>query len=399
MERMKQFSWLTGVLISLFFISGCAYQTHALKKQQMVQEWDKSTAQAKLTMVRDLLDRDQIQEAKKIIAECRNVDPDNPESCFLAARVQIAEGRNEAAMQSLQKSVELDQQQDEAWFALGILYQEQNQYDRALVCYRKALELQPAKIDYILGLVHLYSMEGDEKQALQLLEEKRKILPNRQELIIASADLAQRNGNPEEAIRLYKEAILQQGDNPQLLEALGICYLGQQQWKQAADVFEKQLELVDDQQKEHVLHWLALCLLQDGQYGKALTYYDRLSVLRREDPQVWLEMGQAALGAELPDRARYCGQKALRLQPAWMDAEVVIGGSLYMEKNYTRALQIFRRVGDDSQWEAFGYWMAGRCYQKLGNTALARSAFEKASKLSPDSPMTQMFMREMNSSL
>lgn len=397
MERIRQI--MVWAAAAVFVVAGCANQTQAQKKQDLKEQWGKDVGTANLPVVRDLLDHGRIDEAKKILKESYKTNSENPETHFLIARIHLAEGRDDKARQSLEKSLELDDQMEEAWFAMGILHQDKNGYDQALTCYQKALQLQPAKVEYILALMHLYTVKGQIQQARQLLEEKQKLLPYDPELIIASADLAQRSGDPEEAIRLYKEAILRQGNNPRLLEALGICYMARQQWRQAADVFDKLLHTQQDHSQEHILGWLAFCSLQAGQYGKALNYYDRLSIQRREDPQVWLEMGQAALGAEEPDRARYCGEKALQLQPAWTDAEVVIGCALYMKKNYAGAVQVFQKICQNPQWEAFGWWMAGRCYQQLGQNALARSAFEKASQLKPDSPMMQMLMGEGNNTL
>ena len=394
MERFQKYGFPAMIAAGLIFLSGCAYQSHAQKKQQMVEAWDKSTVRAKLPVVRDLLDRNQIDDAQKILMECLKADPERAEVHYLIARVHLAEGRDALAVQSLRKSLELDPQQDEAWFGLGVLQQEKNDYDKAQDSFQHALDIQPAKIEYILALTHLYTVKGQPEEADRFLQEKRKLLPYEPDLIVAAADQAQQKGQTEEAIRLYKEAVLRQGNNPQLLEALGICYMGQQQWTEAADVFEKLLNLQKEtRDEEPVLHWLSFCSLQAGRYGKALNFYDRLSVSRRDDPQIWLEMGQAALGADVPDRARYCGEKALQLQPSWADAEVVIACSMYMKKNYSGAVQIFQKVSQDSKWEAFGWWMAGRCYQQLGQNALARSAFEKASEINPESPMMKMFMK------
>lgn len=397
MERLRYFSGMAVLLACLYLLCGCSQMAHSQKKQQMVKTWEKTTAQAKLTTVRGLIDRGQMDEAKKVLSECMQADPDNPEGLFLIARVHLAEGRIETAHRYLEKSLALNEQQDEAWFAMGLVYQQQNHYEQAQVGVLKALELQPAKVDYILALVHLYTIQDQLDQAQRLLEEKQKLLPYEMELTMALADLMQRKSRPQEAIRLYKEAIYKQGANPRLLESLGVCYMSQQQWDQAADVFEKLLHTQkNDSMQEPVVGWLAFCSLQAGRYGKALTYYDQLSVSRRDDPQVWLEMGQAALGAESPERAVYCGQKALRLQPDWTDAEVVVGCGLYMQKSYSPAVEMFRKICQNPKWEAFGWWMAGRCYQQLGQNALARSAFEKAAHLEPKSPMLQKFMNEFD---
>ncbi len=396
MERFKIYILVVSItaLSGCILFSGCT--PYAERKQAMEQRWEKSAAQAKLPLVEQYLQEGRLKDAYKLLQKCLQADPHSADAHYLAGRLYLQEGRYASAAESFRTAVELKPGLHEAWFVLGILYQDQDRLDQARDCYGHALELQPARVDYILSLVHLYTIGEQIDQARQLLEEKRKKLPYDSDMLIASAELAQRQGNSEEAVQLYKEALLRQGNNPQILEGLGVCYMARQQWQPAADVFEKLLQTKQDLPQEHVLGWLAYCTLQAGQYGKALNWYDKLSVYRREDPQLWLEMGQAALGAEQAGRARQCAQKALQYQPAWTDAEVVIGCALYMDRKYSEAVRVFQKVSRDSQWEAFGWWMAGRCYQQLGQNAQARNAFEKASQIKPDSPMMQLIMGEGN---
>ena len=159
------------------------------------------------------------------------------------------------------------------------------------------------------------------------------------------------------------------------MEALGVCFMAHKQWTEAAEVFDKLLELNKNKTESHVLNWAAVCSLQAHRYSKALKLYDRLSVLRRDDPRVWLEMGHAALGADMPDRARYSAEKALQLDPGWNDAQVVLGCALYAERKYEKSADIFEKLRDDQQWESMAWWMSGRCYQQMGNEAMAQNAF------------------------
>ena len=392
MERMKSIAMLPALTAALWLLGGCASSNYQRSKQEMVQNWGKSSVQSSAAAIGTMLDRGEIEEAKKALVKCVQAAPDDPKVNFLLARVHLAEGRTNAAQFCLEKTVEADAEMDEAWFALGLIAQEQGNNLRAGECFQKAVQLQPLRVEYILALSHLYLNEGQTEEARQLIEEKRKQLPYNEDLLLTAAELSRRSGDSERAVILYKEALWKQGDNTRVLEALGLCLMDRQEWKQAAEVFEKLYRLLEDaRQQESILHWLGYCSLQGGQYGQALKWYDRLSVLRREDPQVWLEMGQAALGADLPDRAAYCGQKALQIQPDLMEAEVVVACSLYLKKNYTDAIPLFQKICRDSKWEAFGWWMSGLCYQHLGQNALARGAFEKASRLSPESPLIRLF--------
>lgn len=391
MERNKTRILFLALAAVCWFGSGCA-ATHAQKKEQMMKAWEKSSVGPNLAAVRDLLDRGEVEEAKKVLAKCMQVEPDHPEVNYLLARVHLAEGRLSAAQGCLQKALEQAPQMDEAWFALGMTAMDQGETDTALESLQKAVELKPLQVDYILTLSHFYVRQGQIQQARELIENKRKLLPSDPDLLLTAADLAHRGGDAEQAAAAYKEALWRQPENPRVLEAVGLYYMDNQQWSQAAELFEKLYPVqTEDARRQVVLRWLGYCSLQAGHYAAALKWYDQLSVLCREDPQVWLEMGQAALGADLPDRALYCGQKALHLQPGLTEAQVVTACALYWKKKYAEAVPVFQQICQDAKWEAFGWWMSGLCYQRLGQNALARSAFEKAGRLNPDSPLMRLF--------
>lgn len=391
MER-KKWPILLLILTALCWVgNGCAV-SQAQKKQQMVKEWEKSSVGPNLAAVRDLLDRGEIGEARTLLAKCLQAAPDHPEVHYLLARLHLAEGRLSEAQTCLRKALAQSPRMDEAWFVLGMTALDQGNLEEAFESIQKAVELKPLQVEYILTLSHLYVRQGQTEQALAMIESKRKQLPSDPDLLLTAADLAHRSGDSQQASAYYKEALWRQGENPRVLETVGLYYMDRQQWSQAAELFEKLLRMQSQPEpRQVVLRWLGSSTLQDGKYAEALKWYDQLSVLCREDPQVWLEMGQAALGADLPDRALYCGQKALQLQPGWTDAQVVTACALYLKNNYADAVPVFQTICQDSRWEAFGWWMSGLCYQRLGHNALARSAFEKASQLNPDSPLIRRF--------
>ncbi len=392
MERTKR-TILLLILAGVCSIwSGCAASGRTSKKEQMLKAWEKSSIGPNLAAVRRLLEQGQVEEAKKLLAKSFQAEPDHPEANYLLARVHLAEGRLPAAQACLKKAVDGAPQMDEAWFALGLTALEQGRLEEAAESLGKAVELKPLQVEYILTLSHCYVRQGRIEQAVDLIETKRRTLPFDTDLLLTAADLAQRSSDGERAAALYKEALWRQGDNPRVLEAVGLHYMDRQLWVPAAELFEKLFLIQTGQERRQMtLRWLSYCTLQAGRYAAALKWYDELSVLRRDDPQVWLEMGQAALGADLPDRALYCGQKALQLQPGLTEAQVVTACAFYLKNNYAEAVAVFQKVCHDSKWEAFGWWMSGLCYQRLGQNALARSAFEKASQLNPDSPLIRLF--------
>jgi tetratricopeptide (TPR) repeat protein len=130
-----------------------------------------------------------------------------------------------------------------------------------------------------------------------------------------------------------------------------------------------------------------------GEYGRAVTYYDKLSVRQRDNEEVWLQMARAALGAGAAKRAAACASRALSLRPGWSDAIAVRGCAQYLESDYDAAIKTFSRVTASRKMGGFAWLMSGRCYQQLGRKDLADIAYDKASRLNPDSRLAGLLSK------
>lgn len=389
MERLGYKTVLALLTAGLALTVGCS--PYAERKAAMESHWDKSSARAKLPMAEEYLRQGQLKDAYKLLGKCLQADPELATAHFLMGRVCLAQGQTAAAEESFGRAATLDPALDEAWFALGMMAQDREAFEAAATHYRKALELKPLRTDYILRMVYLYDLQGQTAAAQELLETSIEKLPSEVDLLLAQAEMVQRRGEYEQAAALLQRARLQSNNNPHVLELLGTCYMSQQEWSQAEKVFEELLQTPDLKGYETILQWTATCSLNAGHYSRALKYFDQLSVYRREDPALWLAMAQAALGAQLPARGLQCAEKALSLQPGWAEALAVQGCAYYMEKQYAQAAAVFERLDRDEKWNAFGWWMSGRCYRQLGQVAKAQQAFQKASALDPNGRLMKMF--------
>ena len=127
--------------------------------------------------------------------------------------------------------------------------------------------------------------------------------------------------------------------------------------------------------------------MNGGQYGRAVNCYSQLSVEERDNADIWVKMGQAALGAGAPKRAFTCGQKALALQPGYTDAIALIGCAQYTGGDYTAALRSFGRIAADKKNAGFSWLMRARCYEQLGQTSKAERAYKRAREINPRSEL------------
>ncbi|HEY5138424.1 MAG TPA: hypothetical protein VIJ25_03780, partial [Methylococcales bacterium] len=114
------------------------------------------------------------------------------------------------------------------------------------------------------------------------------------------------------------------------------------------------------------------------QYGGAMTSYSKLNAKERDSAQIWLRMGQAALGSGDAERAYICSERALAIQPDFTDAIAIKGSAEYLKKNYADAVKSFEQIARDPKHESFAWTMLSKCYEHLGDSEKAKQAAEKA---------------------
>ncbi len=385
---------LTALLLTVCLLAiagGC--ESYAEKKEAAYSRWHKATAQAKIPVARELFENNKLDEAEKTIAQCIAADPEMPQAHILMGEIHFAYGRLSQAHDSFSKAVDLDPKLDQAWFSLGTLSRQQHQPTDALRCYRRAMSIKPAQTEYITAVVEIYAAQGDYEEALELLEEKIAQFPSDATLKVAAADIHNRLGQTDRAIGLYSQALMHKTGDRHITETLGYCYITKQQWKEAVETFESLLKGADLEQKQACLQIMAMCSMNDGQYSRAFSYFDKLSVDQRDSAELWLQMGQAALGADSSHRAAACARRALALRPGWPDAIAVQGCSLYLSQDYTAAIKIFRKITADDKLAGFAWLMTGRCYQQLGQIEPADKAYEKAVNLNSESQLVTLLTK------
>ena len=379
----------------LMLVPGCG-KSHAEKKQAMVQHWEKTTAEAQLPAIENLLKQGQVQKAKKELAKCIKGNPEMPEAYVLVGRIHFLEGRNELARQAFEQAIKLDQELDQAWHFLGSLAVLEKDYEGALENFQKAIKLMPSKTEHILSLCDVYLETDQLEKALTVVNQTLSDQPKNLELELLKAQIYQLLGQPDQAIRIYEQAQLMHGDLPQILESSGYAYIAQDQWPKAAEKFALLIQQYTEADPRYnvTVRSLAQCLLNSKQYGQALFWYDKLSLIERDDAEIWLDMAQAALGLDDPKRASYCAVNALKSKPSWPKAYAVLGSARYMQGLYEQSLQAFYKITDDSELAAFAWFMSGRCYQRLGQNRQANAACEKAEQLDPSNELIASFMKK-----
>jgi tetratricopeptide (TPR) repeat protein len=365
---------------------GC--ESHSESKKLAQKRWEKASAGIKLNLAQQEYENNCFDEAEKVVSECVIADPDNAQAHLLYGKLLLAEDKGTDAERELRLAVELDEELGEGWYWLGLATQGPEQSQQTLFYYNKALAINPTNVDYVLAVAETYTEQEKLEEAIKLLEEKIAAMPREISLKAAAADLMWRAGENERAIELYKQAMLMRGDDSPLGEALGYCYVFSGRWSEGAEVFNKLIEQCQDEQKKKLyLRVAAFCSVNCAQYDRAVNCYNELSVEERDDAEIWVKMGQAALGAGAAERAFMCGERALALQPGNVDAIALVGCAQYSMGDYTAAIKNFEKITSDEKNGGISWLMRARCYEQLGRKDEAGQAYKKALEIEPHSEL------------
>jgi tetratricopeptide (TPR) repeat protein len=264
--------------------------------------------------------RDAISLAEDMLAK----DPDNLDARRMLGRIylralsegQPGRGANQdnlrKAMEQFTKVTEKDPDDADSWVKLGHLYRMSNQTAEAEKAYNAALKAQPDNDDALTGLAMLYADAGDTKGAIEKLK-------------------AATNKNP----------------NEQTLTMLADQYEAVRDYKAAADVLRKALEMAPDNEK--IAAGLAADLAASEQYDEALKLYQQMAADEPRDPSFQMSIAEVYMAKHDLAKAREAMDKAKALDPHSREVRFGDAKLLQDEGKNDQALPILKSLLDETQ--------------------------------------------------
>lgn len=371
---------ISTIVISCLVLSGC----ESFKDKETAAElrWNKTSAEIKLKVARESFNNQRLDQAKKVVDECIKVAPEMGGAYLLAGEIELAKYNTTKAAEYFLNAIEHDSTLADAWFLLGYTAEQNSENEKAGKCYLEAHRLDKGNVKYILSVARAYISQGDYQQAKSFLEKNMRTGGNDTAMKITAANLCMKTGDYDDAIKYYRQAILLSNGDRTVMESLGYCYIAANRWEKAAGIFSKLSETSSD--TNQYLDILAICEMNSGQYAKAASRFDKVSADNRDNAQFWVKLGQAHLGGNSGMAAYACANRALKLEPAMLDARNLKIASLYIMKDYRECINSAEKVIENFSNCSFAWMMAGRSYEKLGNIEKAQNAYNQSLKLEPD---------------
>jgi len=185
------------------------------------------------------LEKGLLREAEAEFQQVLNSKPNDASIHEGLGKVAFRMDRFEEAERNFQRALQLNAGLWQAHNYLGVIYDRQGRYDDAIRQFQAAISLRPDEALLYNNLGMSLLIKGDPEKALRAFQEGAKIggIPPKMHNNLALALC--KVGRCREAL----EALKKSGDEASAYYRLGNIYLAQGKYKEAAESFEKAIEL------------------------------------------------------------------------------------------------------------------------------------------------------------
>jgi len=233
-------------------------------------------ADADLVMFNETHDNSWLERARHDAIRAQTLSPNRPEARIQIAKIQIATGQYQEAIQLLHHALEGDPASDDAYRVLGRAHLLSGNSQQALAAYQKAVDLGPRSWRNYNSLGAACLRLGRTSDAERALRKAIELEPQIDDNYTDLGDAYLQSGEFREAIGLYEKALKLNPDASNYSN-LGTAqfYLGQ--YQQSVAMFQKAIAL--DPKSEELMGNLADAYRWSRQPDKALAAYFHATIL------------------------------------------------------------------------------------------------------------------------
>lgn len=191
---------------------------------------------------------------------------DRPMSVHRArSQLLLKLGRAQEAIQALQRVVEVDPGDDQAWSSLAEGYRLANQPDQAVDALRMAIEARPGSVKNRLRLARMYRAAGQLDQALDLLIELEREAPQNSDVAFELGRVHEDRRQHQRALHHFERAIQLNNKSAAAHFHAGMVLKALKAYGKAANMFRQAADL--NPNDSDALHQLAAVQALDLVHG------------------------------------------------------------------------------------------------------------------------------------
>lgn len=218
--------------------------------------------------------RQELNEAKRLIIQCVNLDDTYAESFRMLGLYHEACGQHGKAEELYNAALKLNQKSPVILNNLGCLKLESDDLDEALKCFKLAIEVDPNYKFSIHNLGYINTLKKEDDKALILYERALEIDEDYVMAILKVGSIEYRRGEFKSAEMRFRKIISLEKDNVMAFYNLGLLTYKQNKTEDAISFFKKAISINPKHLKSYTK--LAAIMIEQGKHDEATLYYKKL---------------------------------------------------------------------------------------------------------------------------
>ena len=333
-------------------------------------------------------------EAERALTEALDIAP-VPSAFVLLGTVSREKGDLSRAIQVLEQAQEVEPDNEDAVFQLGLCYLEKNWPKRALDCFQQALEKNPKRLEF--------------QEAVRLLERRRRYSLPRVDGAGAEkyrqAEDEVSRGSLRRALGLYRQASALEPKNSTIRISFALLAASLGLWKEAIAACREVLAgEPEDVVAAAACSTLSEALRAEGKPGEATRFVREFldkhpSKTAQAVGYYELATNMAESGEDLDTALDYAG-RALAAAPDELKPYplAALGWVHYKRQEFDRAIECLRRSSERAAAPTTFHHL-GMAYLAAGKPEEAKAAFTRAKTVARGGALEDRMMQQVRSNL
>ncbi len=176
------FPWAIGFGLLVYLLGRYLRRKYVVRESEKVNKWVTTLviiiAMVVLTIPQHLAYREtRIRRQQADLNKVVEINPKDAEAYFKRGYAHAEKGRYEQAISDYTKVLEIDPRDADAYYNRGLAYRKKGQYEQAISDYTKALEINPGDAKAYFNRGNAYEGEGKYEQAISDFNKALEISP------------------------------------------------------------------------------------------------------------------------------------------------------------------------------------------------------------------------------
>lgn len=184
--------------------------------------------------------------AQKLFLEGLKTQPKSAVTYFELSGIYDYKKEGNEAVESAEKAVALNPEND--WYKtnLAVIYQKYGLYEKSLALYKELTEKHPRRQEYLFVLAENYLILGKKQEALKVYSEIQNSVGNTEELAMHKQNLYLELGQIDNAILEIENLVKEQPNNAAYYGLLAELYEEKGESEKSLELYKKVLEIDPD---------------------------------------------------------------------------------------------------------------------------------------------------------